>query len=257
MGPSRAEQVYGQQLESEVSIMPSDHCFGYQSRFARKWQTHLVVPLESLAGQDLLQIHTRHQETGISKRRTLQAKFTSMRDVWPAVQPTSAPDKSTAKLRSTVSTDGRTDDKQSKEDDDPLKPSEITTSTTEDEARSGGGDEPTEDAKPQATGRPVADGRPFGPEHDAVCDACAVGALVGLHFVCFAHKFVIFQNNEFIVGTRWTCMVCIEWDLCDRCHSAGIHDEHQMLKIEHPDDAVAVRAAVRIISSTGFQYLIF
>jgi len=41
-------------------------------------------------------------------------------------------------------------------------------------------------------------------------------------------------------------MVCIDYDLCDRCHSAGVHDEHQMLKIEHPDDAVAVRDAVRI-----------
>ena len=43
-------------------------------------------------------------------------------------------------------------------------------------------------------------------------------------------------------------MVCIDYDLCDRCHSAGVHDEHQMLKIEHPDDAVAVNDAVRINS---------
>jgi hypothetical protein len=39
--------------------------------------------------------------------------------------------------------------------------------------------------------------------------------------------------------------VCEYVNLCDHCHSAGIHDEHQMLKIEHPDDAVAIRAAVR------------
>jgi hypothetical protein len=41
-------------------------------------------------------------------------------------------------------------------------------------------------------------------------------------------------------------MVCIDYDLCDRCHSAGVHDEHQMLKIEHPNDAVAIHAAVCI-----------
>jgi hypothetical protein len=153
-----------------------------------------VVPLESLAGQDLLQIHTKHQETGIAKRRTLQAKYTSMRDVRPAVQPTSAPDESTAKLNSTVPTDERAAaDQQSKEDDDPLKPSEMTTVATEDEAQSGDGDKPTEDAKPQATDGPEADGRLVGPEHDAVCDACGVRVLVGLlHHVCFAHEFVSF-----------------------------------------------------------------
>jgi hypothetical protein len=36
-------------------------------------------------------------------------------------------------------------------------------------------------------------------------------------------------------------MTCANYDLCDTCHSAGVHDEHQMLKIEHPADAVSVQ----------------
>jgi hypothetical protein len=42
-------------------------------------------------------------------------------------------------------------------------------------------------------------------------------------------------------------MVCENYDLCHRCHSAGIHDEHQMLKIEHPHDALSVQSVVRIL----------
>jgi hypothetical protein len=38
-------------------------------------------------------------------------------------------------------------------------------------------------------------------------------------------------------------MVCGDYDLCDNCNSAGIH-EHQMLKIEHPADALSVQSTV-------------
>lgn len=36
--------------------------------------------------------------------------------------------------------------------------------------------------------------------------------------------------------------MCVDYDLCDRCHIAGVHDKHQMLKIERPDDALAVQS---------------
>lgn len=35
-------------------------------------------------------------------------------------------------------------------------------------------------------------------------------------------------------------MVCTNYNLCDDCQPAGVHDEHKMLKIEHPADALSV-----------------
>lgn len=43
-------------------------------------------------------------------------------------------------------------------------------------------------------------------------------------------------------------MVCEDYDLCDNCHSAGVHD-HQMLKIEHPADAISVMSTVTTVFS--------
>lgn len=39
-------------------------------------------------------------------------------------------------------------------------------------------------------------------------------------------------------------MVCASYDLCDNCNTAGIHEDHQMLKIEHPADALNVESYV-------------
>ncbi|KZP28272.1 hypothetical protein FIBSPDRAFT_267737 [Athelia psychrophila] len=69
---------------------------------------------------------------------------------------------------------------------------------------------------------------PTGPKHPAVCDECR------------ALKTDDKEEQDLIVGVRWKCMVCEWYDLCDRCHSAGVHDEHEMLKIEHPDDALDI-----------------
>lgn len=41
-----------------------------------------------------------------------------------------------------------------------------------------------------------------------------------------------------IVGTRWKCRSCNDYDLCDKCHSLPDSHEHDMMKIEHPDDFV-------------------
>lgn len=52
------------------------------------------------------------------------------------------------------------------------------------------------------------------------------------------------QNGENIVGVRWKCLECLDYDLCDKCHSTGAHDEHEMLCIEHPDDYQGVELSV-------------
>lgn len=59
-----------------------------------------------------------------------------------------------------------------------------------------------------------------GPVHYIFCDGC--------------------KNGTNIVGVRWKCLECADYDLCDKCHSTGAHDEHEMLRIEHPDDYQSV-----------------
>lgn len=51
-----------------------------------------------------------------------------------------------------------------------------------------------------------------------------------------------------ITGTRWKCLVCDDYDLCDACHSSGAHPlEHAMLQIETPADAEDLREVVRFL----------
>lgn len=68
----------------------------------RKWQNHLVVPLENFAGQDLLKIHSDNQEKGSEERKTLQAKIEAARATQsgaatPLVKEAAAADKSSDK----------------------------------------------------------------------------------------------------------------------------------------------------------------
>lgn len=59
--------------------------------------------------------------------------------------------------------------------------------------------------------------KPMGPTHnDCLCDGC--------------------KTNENIIGIRWKCLRCADYDLCDKCHSTGAHEHSEFLKIEHPDD---------------------
>ena len=142
-----------------------------------------MVPLETLAGQDLLQIHTKHQETGIAKRRTLQAKFTSMRNVQTVVQPVNTHHPSTINPEAVTPTDGHAadGDEESKEESDLSKPADVAIQTDAAE-----GDKVTEEPQPQSPGPqpqpeipgPVADAPPTGPEQKALCDGCAVRALL-------------------------------------------------------------------------------
>jgi sequestosome 1 len=37
-----------------------------------------------------------------------------------------------------------------------------------------------------------------------------------------------------VIGFRYKCFVCPNYDLCEKCSSAGIHSEHNMIKITKP-----------------------
>lgn len=50
------------------------------------------------------------------------------------------------------------------------------------------------------------------------------------------HKIECDNCSKSIVGTRWKCSECIEYDLCDNCYkrSESIHPEHLFLCVKKP-----------------------
>jgi hypothetical protein len=103
-----------------------------------------------------------------------------MRNVQPVVQPINAPDPSPINPETVTghATDG---DEELKEEDDLSKPADVAIQTDATE-----GDKVTEEPQPQSPGpqpQPeisgeVADAPPTGPEQNALCDGCAVRALL-------------------------------------------------------------------------------
>ncbi|KAL7676986.1 hypothetical protein ACOME3_003235 [Neoechinorhynchus agilis] len=39
-----------------------------------------------------------------------------------------------------------------------------------------------------------------------------------------------------IKGIRYNCLVCVDFDLCGNCNSAGVHSHHNMVKIVNPNE---------------------
>lgn len=164
-----------------------------------------MVPLECFAGQDLLQIHTKHQEKGIERRRTLQAKFNSMRDVRPLVQPANAPEPNTKQPSTTETASECTADdyEQSKEEDDLSKQGDVVTVAKE------GGESNNEDKvtegpqSPTSSRGPVVNDQPTEPKHDAFCDGCAVRVLLlqcCFRLLCVHDELLIFRTGNSLSG---------------------------------------------------------
>lgn len=138
-----------------------------------------MAPLESFAGKDLLSVYTEMHEKGIEKRRTLQAKFSSMRDIRPVTQ-------------SVTEEAGENEEDQEKEEDSNDTPAETTEEpeeeaaagsegegeaaeiTEEPEEETGDGEEEEEAAEDDSTG----DDKEDLPTHNAYCNGCAVRLLL-------------------------------------------------------------------------------
>ena len=107
------------------------------------------------------------------------------------------------------------------------------------------GDDDSSDSSDDEDG-PKEDAGSF---HDGIsCNGCQVSVSVNTSFNIDER---LLQTDNYIAGVRWKCSFCSNYDLCDTCHTAGIHNEHRMFKIERPEDAPADVDVVRAISSSS------
>jgi len=183
---------------------------------AKDWQTHLVVPLSTFADQDVLKVISDNQEKESSARKVLEAKRAAAHAAEAEAAKANA-----VKTESAAEGDGEetADEPPASEDGD-----EVEDDEDEEDEEEGSGADPGAggDPDPEA-GNVDANKEEAGPIHIGVfCDGCKTG--------------------DPIVGNRFKCSVCENYDLCDSCHQAGIHDEHKMLKIEDPADAPEIQS---------------
>lgn len=134
--------------------------------------------METFAGKDLLRVHTESQEKGVERRRTLQTKLSSMRDITPVTQ-----------IVNEETGDGQLENGPVKEAETKGPTAEVTEKP---EAEKSGKEE-----KGEGEGAPV---------HRAFCDVCAV---CSVHCtICFALAYIQFvsrtaRTSEGLGGSAW------------------------------------------------------
>ena len=124
-----------------------------------------MVPLESFAGKDLLSVYTEMQDKGVQKRKTLQAKLSSVNDVRPVIQPV-------AEKNSHPNAKGALGDDSEGEDDDDDEESEKGENAND--APVEVTEEPADDEKEGSEGNAADNKEEDLPVHNAFCDGCRV-----------------------------------------------------------------------------------
>lgn len=154
----------------------------------RKWQPYLILPLESLAGQDLLQGHNEDHDKAAAKRKIRQAKLKSsstpiIDSVNADESVTNEPDPTTESAIEDEPEAEEADPEERKEDNnsaevvDGAEPTKQLDGAGEDDLL---GDKPEPEPEAPAsesdedTDNSPAEDTPQGPEHLAYCDNCGV-----------------------------------------------------------------------------------
>ncbi|KIM82630.1 hypothetical protein PILCRDRAFT_820507 [Piloderma croceum F 1598] len=166
----------------------------------KHWQSHLVVPLSTFADQDVVKVISDNQEKESEERKILAAKRAAAAEKAAKPKPT----------MTTPAADNKSDDDDDDEGDEVVKVGEKISADGNVNAKVG--DDNSTDTDEEESKEEVK------AVHEGVtCDGCKI--------------------DDSITGVRWKCSICNTYDLCDICHTAGIHDEHRMFKIECPEDA--------------------
>jgi len=209
----------------------------------------MVVPPETFAGKDLMQIEMENFETLTQQRKQSNAKF------FPTPAPVAAPVIEAAAPAGEEAVDEPTSGNYVVGNINAASEAASTAQTTEVIA--------AVIATPQTTDREASDDSPelvsegaltvsqtqpslnnTQNEHDLPVGSVHVGAMCD---VCGAKP---------IIGVRWRCLMCDDYDLCDRCRSSGAYNqghlvEHRMLRKETCNGASTQLGERRIPDGVG------
>ncbi|KAF8521601.1 cysteine proteinase [Hysterangium stoloniferum] len=244
-------RVWGEAAKSMTMASNYDH---------KAWRSQMAVSPESFAGRDLLQLEIESFQAATEERKSLKARFfPTPAKITVTTQPTAPPSPSDTAVAgdtltndtpgaiSAVSVETKTEEAGATvgivvetAESAPAHPIPQPTSgaTGEGEVAARGVDDigglvengltveiPHPLSLPPSVAQiegsvPVIDGVAHPDElvsHPVICDGCRVNP---------------------VIGPRYNCLVCYDYDLCDACHLSGAHPpEHQMLRIETPADA--------------------
>ncbi|KIJ30715.1 hypothetical protein M422DRAFT_186752 [Sphaerobolus stellatus SS14] len=267
----------------------------------REWRDQMVVPPEFFAGKNLMQLEVESFEANTAARKALKASF------FPAASKTTE-SSGVLVLAESAGQDGTTVsvivEKNEAEAPEDAKNDGDNEGNKAEVRESENPVSPTDELGPEQILRgPFGDDSlrvpPYQPENPVVedsetgffidssrldvhlgitCDGCQKPVIIGTRWKCLvcdgydlcddchasglsSHRHLVDHNvlrietrdapllphEGFscdgchvspIIGTRWRCLVCDRYDLCDACRFSGAHpSEHQMLKIETPGDA--------------------
>lgn len=75
-----------------------------------------------------------------------------------------------------------------------------------------------------------------GAQHNAICDGC----------------------DQPISGLRYKCLVCPDYDLCDKCEKKALHSEHDMIRMDCPANSTERgKKVILILFCVNFNQLYF
>ncbi|KAF8589545.1 cysteine proteinase [Ramaria rubella] len=267
----------------------------------KPWRSQMVVPPENFAGRDLLQLEIESFEAATAEKKQLKARFfptaakvsvASERVPTANDEPSksgqsetsdgisvSGPRSETAEFSTMESTDGTTVLVVETTDATPVAPAFVSTEDqgmtavvqSVDEAEAG-------NIGTDVVSNPTSMLLPPGAHPGIGCDGCGKQTIIGVRWKCLVcedydlctdcrssgkhtnrhsvdHRVLRIENPDSslaihegiicdgcrtdpVIGVRWKCLKCNDYDLCDACHSSGAHPlDHQMLRVETPADA--------------------
>ncbi|KAF8512331.1 hypothetical protein JB92DRAFT_2928993 [Gautieria morchelliformis] len=274
----------------------------------RPWQAQMVVPPETFAGSDLMQLEMESFEATTAERKLTKARF------FPTAKPVTVFPEQQIQISDEFPSDA-VEIKIVDSNPIPVEPETAIIGIWDEDSNlnrgiigypgfapegtavdgvsregqdmeNGEPDNVSDQASTRSTLAPAAAQSLYptqGPVHAGVsCDSCEMPAIIGVRWKCLVcenydlctdcrssgkctnqhsvqHRVLRIESPQTplpihegwecdgcktapIVGVRWKCLVCDEYDLCDACHSSEAHPvEHQVLRIESPEDGDDLR----------------
>ncbi|KAI5120454.1 hypothetical protein M0805_008501 [Coniferiporia weirii] len=217
----------------------------------KKWKNYLVVPVEKLGGRDINQVQTEDFEAEVYRRKMLQAKYSSSTSLKPSssTTPNDSASHSSSQEFVWVTTSMETREINVKNsggpkavggnegdgENDVVKAAKLGGAegkkghASESDVQAEGKGEDKEEARDEAAVQ-ISEGVGLEIIAESPMEETESAAASPVHVGIFCDG-----CKDNIIGVRWKCLTCSNYDLCEKCYDGH---EHEMMKIEHPNAAV-------------------